>query len=51
MAPHLAPHDRDAAEDALISAVAAGDAERRAFGNDALWTSTHAAARALDKAA
>ena len=45
MAPHLAPPDRDAAEDALIHAVAAGAAERRAFGNDALWTPTAAAAR------
>ena len=38
MAPHLRPPDREAAEDALIAAVAAGAAERRAFGNDALWT-------------
>jgi 2-hydroxychromene-2-carboxylate isomerase len=37
-APHLALPDRDAAEDALIHAVADGAAERRAFGNDALWT-------------
>jgi 2-hydroxychromene-2-carboxylate isomerase len=38
MAPHLQPPDRDAAEDGLIAAVAAGAAERRPFGNDALWT-------------
>ena len=38
MAPHLRPPDREGAEDALIAAVAAGAAERRAFGNDALWT-------------
>jgi 2-hydroxychromene-2-carboxylate isomerase len=38
MTPHLGEPDRDAAEDALIAAVAAGAAERRAFGNDALWT-------------
>jgi hypothetical protein len=50
MAPHLQPPDRDAAEDALISAVAGGAAERRAFGNDALWTPA-AAASALERAA
>ena len=38
MAPHLQPPDRDSAEDSLIAAVAAGTAERRPFGNDALWT-------------
>jgi hypothetical protein len=38
MAPRLDAPDRDAAEDALIAAVAAGAAARRAFGNDALWT-------------
>jgi 2-hydroxychromene-2-carboxylate isomerase len=37
MCRHLQPPDRDAAEDSLIAAVAAGRAERRAFGNDALW--------------
>jgi len=37
MTHHLSVPDRDAAEDALISAVAAGAATRRAFGNDALW--------------
>jgi 2-hydroxychromene-2-carboxylate isomerase len=37
MAPHLQPPDRDAAEDGLIAAVAAGAAERLPFGNDALW--------------
>jgi 2-hydroxychromene-2-carboxylate isomerase len=36
---HLQAEDRDAAEDELISAVAAGAARRRPFGNDALWTS------------
>ena len=40
MAPQLGPPDRDGAEDALIAAVAAGAATRRAFGNDALWTPT-----------
>jgi 2-hydroxychromene-2-carboxylate isomerase len=44
MAPHLRAPDRDAAEDALIAAVAAGAAERHAFGNDALWTPAAAAA-------
>jgi hypothetical protein len=39
MAPHLTPPDRDTAEDALISLAAEGGAERRAFGNDALWVS------------
>ena len=51
MAPHLQPPDRDAAEDALI---ARGRFRRRraaAFGNDALWTPTAAAAGALDRAA
>jgi 2-hydroxychromene-2-carboxylate isomerase len=51
MAPHLQPPDLDGAEDALIAAVAAGAAERRSFGNDALWTATGAAAGALDRAA
>jgi len=51
MAPHLQPPDRDAAEDALISAVAAGGAERRPFGNDALWTPAATAAGALEHAA
>jgi protein-disulfide isomerase-like protein with CxxC motif len=37
MCEHLQPPALDAAEDALISAVAAGSAERLAFGNDALW--------------
>jgi protein-disulfide isomerase-like protein with CxxC motif len=37
-APHLRPPDREAAEDELIAAVAAGAADRRPFGNDALWT-------------
>ena len=39
LAPHLQSPDRDAAEDGLIAAVAAGQAERRPFGNDALWVS------------
>ncbi len=38
MAKHLQPPDRDAAEDALITLAGEGGAERRAFGNDALWT-------------
>jgi len=50
MAPGNTPPDPDAAEDALIATVAAGGAERRPFGNDALWTPTGAAA-ALDRAA
>ena len=37
MAAHLRPPEREEAEDALIAAVAAGAAHRRAFGNDALW--------------
>ena len=37
MAPHLQPPEPEAAEDALISLVASGGAERLAFGNDALW--------------
>jgi len=36
-ARHLRPSDLDATEDELISAVAAGAATRRPFGNDALW--------------
>ena len=44
MAPHLQAPERDAAEDALIAAVAAGAAQRRPFGNDALWTPAAAAA-------
>jgi 2-hydroxychromene-2-carboxylate isomerase len=47
MAKHLQPPDRDAAEDALISLAASGVAERRAFGNDALWTPARRAAAAL----
>jgi 2-hydroxychromene-2-carboxylate isomerase len=46
-ARHLRPPERDAAEDALISAVAAGTAERRAFGDDALWTPASVATGAL----
>jgi 2-hydroxychromene-2-carboxylate isomerase len=34
---HLQAPDRDAAEDALIAAVASGAAVRLPFGNDALW--------------
>jgi 2-hydroxychromene-2-carboxylate isomerase len=44
MARHLRPPERDAAEDALISAVAAGTASRRSFGDDALWTPASVAA-------
>jgi 2-hydroxychromene-2-carboxylate isomerase len=44
MTPPLKDPDRDAVEDALIAAVAGGAAERRPFGNDALWTPTKAAA-------
>jgi 2-hydroxychromene-2-carboxylate isomerase len=47
MTHHLGIPDRDAAEDALISAVAAGAATRRAFGNDALWAPAEAPADAL----
>jgi protein-disulfide isomerase-like protein with CxxC motif len=47
MAEHLQPPDRDAAEDALISLAASGEAERRAFGNDALWTPAKREAAAL----
>jgi 2-hydroxychromene-2-carboxylate isomerase len=47
MAPHLRDPDRDAAEDGLIAAVAAGAAHRRPFGNDALWTAASVAAGAL----
>jgi 2-hydroxychromene-2-carboxylate isomerase len=47
LAPHLRPADRDAAEDQLIAAVAAGAARRRPFGNDALWTPAEPAAGAL----
>jgi protein-disulfide isomerase-like protein with CxxC motif len=47
MAPPLNAPDLDAAEDALISAVAAGAAQRRAFGNDALWTAAAAGEQAL----
>jgi protein-disulfide isomerase-like protein with CxxC motif len=51
MAPHLQPPDRDAAEDALIGVAADGGAERRAFGNDALWMPAGRAAGALEQAA
>ena len=47
MAKHLQPPDRDAAEDALISIAASGEAERRPFGNDALWTPARQEAAAL----
>jgi protein-disulfide isomerase-like protein with CxxC motif len=47
MAPHLQPPDPEAAEDALISLVASGDAERLAFGNDALWVAAGSADAAL----
>jgi 2-hydroxychromene-2-carboxylate isomerase len=44
MCPHLQPSDREGAEDSLIAAVAAGAAQRRSFGNDALWTPVAVAA-------
>jgi 2-hydroxychromene-2-carboxylate isomerase len=44
MARPLRAPDRDAAEDALIAAVAGGAAERRPFGDDALWTPAQATA-------
>jgi hypothetical protein len=47
MAPHLQPPDREAAEDELISLAASGEAQRRAFGNDALWTPVKQEAAAL----
>ena len=47
MAPHLMPPDREAAEDSLIAAVAAGAGHRRAFGNDALWTPAAAVSSAM----
>jgi protein-disulfide isomerase-like protein with CxxC motif len=47
MAKHLQPPDPDAAEDALISLAASGAAERRPFGNDALWTPAKREAAAL----
>ena len=47
MAPHLQPPDREAAEDALIAAVAAGAGHRRPFGNDALWTPAAVATSAI----
>ena len=47
MAPPLNAPDAGAAEDELISAVASGAVRRRAFGNDALWTSAGAAEQAL----
>jgi protein-disulfide isomerase-like protein with CxxC motif len=43
--------DRDAAEDALIALVAAGGADRRPFGHDALWTPAPGATAALRAAA
>jgi hypothetical protein len=48
MAPHLQSPDTEATEDALISLVASGGAERLAFGNDALWV---AAGRGADEMA
>jgi hypothetical protein len=47
MAKHLQPPDRDATEDALITLAGAGGADRRAFGNDALWTPAKREAAAL----
>jgi 2-hydroxychromene-2-carboxylate isomerase len=48
MTPNNADPDLDAAEDALIAVTAAGGAQRRPFGNDALWVpaEAHALARA-----
>jgi protein-disulfide isomerase-like protein with CxxC motif len=46
MAPNNAAPDLEAAEDALISAAAAGQAKRVAVGHDALWA---AADRAADR--
>jgi 2-hydroxychromene-2-carboxylate isomerase len=47
MTPHLREPERESAEDALIAAVAAGAAQRRPFGNDALWTPAAAASAAM----
>ena len=47
MAPGNTPPDHGAAEDALIATAAAGEAERRPFGNDALWTAPTAVADRL----
>jgi hypothetical protein len=47
MCEHLQAPAVDTAEDALISLVASGDAERLAFGNDALWTVARPAEAAL----
>ena len=47
MAPGNTPPDHGAAEDALIATAAAGQAERRPFGNDALWTAPAAVAARL----
>jgi 2-hydroxychromene-2-carboxylate isomerase len=47
MAPNNVPPDRDAAENGLIDLAAAGSAQRRAYGNDALWVPAEAAAPAL----
>jgi protein-disulfide isomerase-like protein with CxxC motif len=43
MCEHLQPPALDAAEDALISAAAAGDVVRLPFGHDALWVAAGAA--------
>lgn len=51
MAPGNTPPDLDAAEDALIATAATGAARRRAFGHDALWTTTRPTAAALGRAA
>jgi len=51
MAPSNTPPDFDAAEDALIHAVAGGEAARLPFGQDALWTHvTHVPAELLHAA-
>jgi 2-hydroxychromene-2-carboxylate isomerase len=47
MCEHLQPPALDVAEDALISLVASGGAERLAFGNDALWVPVGGSASAF----
>ena len=47
MCRHLGEPDREAVEDELIAVVASGGAERRPFGNDALWRPAGRATAAL----
>jgi len=47
MCQHLREPEREAVEDDLIGLVAAAAAQRRAFGNDALWTPAGRVAAAL----